>query len=612
MVFVGLIFNVKIPVQQLKPSYTPLHNAQELLVNKREDVLDFQVEKGQIHYKGSEEFEFAKYQGLPVKTDENGSEYIITSENDIAPPQTIFTKYVKPLYHIWGIIGFSFYIWFVVSTVKLNESLTKSDLYKENIYFEKGIPSPFTFGFIKPNIFIPIELKNESIDSIILHEQYHIKRKDHIIKPLCLFITVLHFFNPFVWIAYKLMCEDMEMSCDEAIIEKTSNKKDYSKLILDCATTNYKTSPSSVFFGNSDAEKRIKNILNYKKSTKLMAVLLSAIIVFCFASTFCSAKIDEQVIKISFSDKLSQVANIDNVEYKYRKTVYGLELKDIDGNPSPDGFISPVGQDAADFRGLRIDDHPDGMFYYTIYSEPYVSYDNTPILNGSIITHRFLNKDSHGFSAGSPIDPGYIEKIVDQDFLGKYISYKSYYSRNISQKNNSNLIIQKSYTQPKTKIEKFLDELNLFIDYYDDNKYLEKYYSIPDERVGKDVKGVRFVNEDLGFIIHAKDGYTTAPQALITVDGCENWFDVDFSQLTLPEKFIGYRSSYIDIYGERIEIRLDCQYTNGEYSNENEWPYYLISNDCGKTWSGYIASKDLQTNKVILEKATEELLCCIK
>ena len=151
----------------------------------------------------------------------------------------------------------------LISLIILKNRLKGSINLDKNIYSSKKVDSPFVLGILKPRIYIPENINKNDYEHIILHEETHIKRFDHIVKIIFFIAVIVHFFNPLVWISYFLMTRDMEMSCDESVIKKSGSKKEYSTALLSFSTTRKNNTPLAFFEG--DTTKRIKNILNYKK-----------------------------------------------------------------------------------------------------------------------------------------------------------------------------------------------------------------------------------------------------------------------------------------------------------------------------------------------------------
>ncbi|QSX05690.1 hypothetical protein JYG23_13645 [Sedimentibacter sp. zth1] len=155
----------------------------------------------------------------------------------------------------------------IFSIVKLYKKLKFARHISGNIYTMEGISSPFVFGIITPKIYLPINLSKREQEYILLHEQKHIQRLDHIIKPLAFLVLSLHWFNPLAWIAFFLMGEDMELSCDESVIKQLGNgiKKEYSSSLLSLSIGRRIVGGCPLAFGDNNTKGRIKNVLNYKK-----------------------------------------------------------------------------------------------------------------------------------------------------------------------------------------------------------------------------------------------------------------------------------------------------------------------------------------------------------
>jgi beta-lactamase regulating signal transducer with metallopeptidase domain len=155
----------------------------------------------------------------------------------------------------------------IFTAVKLGKKLSGATLLKGNVYETGTINTPFVFGITKPKIYLPLGLSEKERDYIVKHEETHIKRFDHIIKPVAFLTVCVHWFNPLVWIAFFLMSDDMELSCDEKVIKEMGNeiKKDYSSSLLSLSTGKRIIGGCPLAFGENKTKGRIMNILNYKK-----------------------------------------------------------------------------------------------------------------------------------------------------------------------------------------------------------------------------------------------------------------------------------------------------------------------------------------------------------
>ena len=178
-------------------------------------------------------------------------------------------------------------IYTVVSYLKLKKKIRTAVLLRDNIYQSEAVVSPFVLGIIKPKIYIPFNMKAQDIEHVISHETAHIKRKDHLWKPLGFLILTFHWFNPLVWLGYVLLCRDIELACDEKVIKElnTDQRADYSEALLSCSVNRRLISACPVAFGEANVKNRVKSVLNYKKPAFwviLVAIILSVVVAVCF------------------------------------------------------------------------------------------------------------------------------------------------------------------------------------------------------------------------------------------------------------------------------------------------------------------------------------------
>lgn len=187
---------------------------------------------------------------------------------------------IKVLSVIWAFGVITFLIYGVLSFVKIKLKLSTATLIKDNIFETDRIETAFVFGFVKPRIYIPVNLSECERDYIIRHEKIHIKRYDHITKIIAYLALAIHWFNPVIWISYFLMVRDMEMSCDESVIKhmEMNIRRNYSNSLL---SLSLKQSGliSPIHFGDSNVKLRIKNILNYQKPSFWIVAVAALIII---------------------------------------------------------------------------------------------------------------------------------------------------------------------------------------------------------------------------------------------------------------------------------------------------------------------------------------------
>ncbi|MGO4183491.1 M56 family metallopeptidase [Paenibacillus sp. TAF43_2] len=200
-------------------------------------------------------------------------------------PQAGPTASVNPL-QIWIQIGtvlwclgtLSLLVYSLVTYFRLKRRMATAVLLDKHIFESDNIRSPFILGFIKPRIYIPFGLQEQERVYILKHEAYHIKRKDHLIKPLAFVVLAFHWFNPLAWLAFILMAKDMEMSCDEKVLSETGSgiAKDYCTSLLSFAANRRLPSASPLAFGETGIRERVKNILRFKAPKKRVVVFSAA------------------------------------------------------------------------------------------------------------------------------------------------------------------------------------------------------------------------------------------------------------------------------------------------------------------------------------------------
>lgn len=178
-------------------------------------------------------------------------------------------------------------IFALVSMIKLRLRVREAVRYKENIYICDAVKSPFILGIIKPRIYLSSALSEEEMDYIIAHERAHLKRKDHLWKPFGYLLLCIYWFNPLCWIAYIMLCKDIELACDEKVIKDMSfgDKKEYSRVLLFCATQRHLVMACPLAFGEVGVKERVKTVLNYKKPTfwiTIAGIVVCAIVAICF------------------------------------------------------------------------------------------------------------------------------------------------------------------------------------------------------------------------------------------------------------------------------------------------------------------------------------------
>lgn len=220
-------------------------------------------------------------------------------------------------------ISFATYIWLagiasmlLYSTItyfKLKNKLVGSIPLRDNIVLSDYIASPFVLGLFRPKIYLPSALSEKEQKYIILHEQHHIKRFDHIIKALAFLALCIHWFNPLVWLSFALSGRDMEMSCDEAVVKKlgTEIRADYTASLLSLATGHRIIAGTPLAFGEGDTKERIKNLVNWKKPAfwvTILAVVSCSILAVCLLT---NPSIRRDTLKFTGQNQRGRTCSVD-------------------------------------------------------------------------------------------------------------------------------------------------------------------------------------------------------------------------------------------------------------------------------------------------------------
>ena len=175
----------------------------------------------------------------------------------------------------------------VISYWRLHREIDTAVRYKDNIFQSENVSSPFVLGLIKPRIYLPFKLDGQNLEHVVAHEKAHIHRKDHWWKPLGFLLLTIHWFNPLMWLAYVLLCRDIELACDEKVIKELDNEQraDYTQALVACSVNRRMIAACPLAFGEVGVKERVKSVMNYKKPAFwviILAVIACVIVAVCF------------------------------------------------------------------------------------------------------------------------------------------------------------------------------------------------------------------------------------------------------------------------------------------------------------------------------------------
>ena len=154
--------------------------------------------------------------------------------------------------------------------------LRRAERVEGNVYRCSRWRTPFVLGVFAPRIYVPAGVPQEDLPQVLAHERCHIRRGDHVCKPLAFLLLAVHWFNPVLWMAYILLGRDMENACDETVLRDAdaAQRAAYSRALVSCAAAPRMAAVCPLAFGEVAVKERVKNVLHYKKPALWAAVML--------------------------------------------------------------------------------------------------------------------------------------------------------------------------------------------------------------------------------------------------------------------------------------------------------------------------------------------------
>ena len=244
---------------------------------------------------------------------------------------------------IWALGVMAMLVYAIFSYFRVKKQVKEAVLICDNIWGCERIATPFILGVIKPKIYLPFLMNEDDREYVISHEKAHLKRCDHIWKPLGFLLLSVYWFNPVMWAAYILLCRDIELACDERVIKQMGNeiKKPYSEALINSSLPRKMIAACPLAFGEVGVKARVKSVLNYKKPTfwVIFATIITLII-----TAVC-------LLTNPAGVKLSKIENSNIKAENYQRIYYG----DGEAYESCDFFSQ---KDLKSFLNLRISKTP--------------------------------------------------------------------------------------------------------------------------------------------------------------------------------------------------------------------------------------------------------------
>ncbi len=216
---------------------------------------------------------------------------------------------------VWGIGILALALYGIISFLRVKKKVSTAILLRDNIYQSEAVASPFVLGMIRPKIYLPFAMTGAEMLHVLAHEEAHIRRKDHWWKPLGFAILSLHWFNPLMWLAYVLLCRDIELACDEKVVKNlnTEERADYSQALLNCSVGRRMIASCPLAFGEVGVKDRVRSVLSYKKPAfwiLIVGIVASIVLAICFLTNPTPGNLGtlENLEFISLTDRTENTA----------------------------------------------------------------------------------------------------------------------------------------------------------------------------------------------------------------------------------------------------------------------------------------------------------------
>lgn len=245
--------------------------------------------------------------------EEGNIDYLILNMNEtihsITAPATgsVEPHNQKPVNQAQVVLACGFAVWMtgmivmaiymIVSIMRIKKQVREAVKIRDRIWKCDTIETPFVLGVLKPRIYLPSNLEPMDLEYVLAHEEAHLKRHDHIWKPLGFALLTVYWFNPILWVAYVLLCRDIEIACDEKVLQSigVDRKKSYSTALINCSVSRKMIAACPVAFGEIGVKERVKRVLNYSEPTGIMILIAVVLLIgtmVCFLTNPVSATRD--------------------------------------------------------------------------------------------------------------------------------------------------------------------------------------------------------------------------------------------------------------------------------------------------------------------------------
>lgn len=305
-----------------------------------------------------------------------------------AKPAGYFVDVTTVLAIVW-IVGIAMLLAYtVISYLRVKRRISTAVRLRDNIFQSENVVSPFVLGIVKPKVYLPFNIGGQDIDYVIAHEYAHIRRKDHWWKPFGFLVLALHWFNPFMWLGYVLLCRDIELACDEKVVKEldAAQKADYSQALLTCSVNRRVIAACPLAFGEVGVKNRVKSVLNYKKPAFwliVVAILASVAAAVCFLTNPVSSDDDTLNGDDSQNDEIITIQLIDEAQVGDYPT--DAQYYDTKASSQDWKIVVKAAKDVTDFRFVELDESETLEIGETLFTQETLKADS------AVLLHTYIN-----------------------------------------------------------------------------------------------------------------------------------------------------------------------------------------------------------------------------
>ena len=219
---------------------------------------------------------------------------------------------------VWAVGLAALLLYAAVSWLRLRSRVSTAVRLRDNVYQSEFVSSPFVLGMFRPKIYMPYAIDSADAEYVIAHERAHIARRDTWIKPIGYLLLCVYWFNPVMWLAYVLLCRDIEYACDERVVSAytPAERADYSEALLTCSVKRAHIAACPVAFGEASVKGRVKRVLSYKKPALWIAAAAVAAVV-VVAVCFLTDPVGEEGAGVQGTSEPTVGASTDEVTMLY-------------------------------------------------------------------------------------------------------------------------------------------------------------------------------------------------------------------------------------------------------------------------------------------------------